>query len=181
MQLNVLMRSASGMAGDQCIVSNDMCGLRGGRELQTTRVANQASAGRNRMGDWTGEGPAMVRAYCSGPTSMSLRGTMVPKQSGRGLRLPHPFSGARNDNDKVEPNEIAAPRLVGAGNDKGAWWWPKEAAAKSWRRDLDLQVSSLVSGLNRQHDYSYPRGTLHRESTGRSWAANNTSNVYEVE
>jgi hypothetical protein len=134
MQLNVLMRSASGMAGDQCIVSNDMCGLRGGRELQTTRVANQAGAGRSCTGDWTGEVPAKMDF-----------------------------------------------RNGGAGNDKGAWWWHKEAAMKSWRRDLSLQVSSLVSGLNTQYDYSYPRGTLHRGSTGRSWAVNNTSNVYEVE
>ena len=58
----------------------------------------------------------------------------------------------------------------GAGNGKGAWWWPKEAAMRSWRRDLNSQVSSLISGLNTQYDYSYPRGTLHRESTGRSWA-----------
>jgi hypothetical protein len=26
-----------------------------------------------------------------------LRGTIVPKQSRRGIRLPRPFSGARND------------------------------------------------------------------------------------
>jgi hypothetical protein len=26
-----------------------------------------------------------------------LRGTRMPKQSGRGMRLPRPFSGARND------------------------------------------------------------------------------------
>jgi len=69
----------------------------------------------------------------------------------------------------VEPNEIAAPRQVGARNDKGeagepgtpgihgaaclsrndrlAWCWMKEAATKSWRRDLDEQVSSLFLGL----------------------------------
>jgi hypothetical protein len=62
-----------------------------------------------------------------------------------------------------------------------AWWWPKEAATKSWRGDLDLQVSSLVSGSSKQDDYLHPRGTLHRESTGRSWAIRTTSNASEVE
>jgi len=29
----------------------------------------------------------------------------------------------------------------------GGWWWTKEAATKSWRRDVRWQVSSLFSGL----------------------------------
>jgi hypothetical protein len=45
-----------------------------------------------------------------------------------------------------EPNEIAAPRQVGACNDKRAWCWMKETAAESWRRDLQKQVSSLFLG-----------------------------------
>ena len=72
-------------------------------------------------------------SYClvspGGHESPSLRGTVVPKQSRRGMRLPRPFSGARNDNT----------------------------------------------------DYLCPRNTLHRESNGRSWAMNNTSNLPGVE
>jgi hypothetical protein len=166
MQLKALTRSGTGMAGDHCIVSNEMCGLKGGRELKTTRVADQASADWPWLRDCMEDTPTEVNPCHNALTFPSLRGTMVLKQSGRGLRLPHPFSGARND--KREPNEIATPPQVGAGNDEGAWWWPKEAATKSWRRDLDSQVSSLVSGLDEQDDYFYPRGTLHREGTGRS-------------
>ena len=62
-----------------------------------------------------------------------------------------------------------------------AWWCLNEAATVSWRRDLNRQVSSLVFGLDAQDDYFYPRGTLHRESTGRSWAIRNASNVSEAE
>jgi hypothetical protein len=152
MQLRALTRSATGMTDQQCKTSNGMCGLRGGRELKTTRVASQASAGWPWLRDCMEQTPTEVNRCHDGFTFPSLPGTMVPKQSGRGVRLPRPFSGA--------------------GDDKGAWWWYTEAAAKSWRRDLNLQVSSLVFGLNEQDDYFYPRGPLHRESTGRSWAAN---------
>jgi hypothetical protein len=61
-----------------------------------------------------------------------------------------------------------------------AWWWMKEAAAKSWRRDLQMTVSSLVFGADEQDDYFCPRSILHREGAGRSWAMNNTSNVSGV-
>ena len=151
------------MTDRQCEASNEMCGLRGGSELTTTRVANQANTGRNWMRDWTREVPVNVSPYYGALAFVSLRGAK------------------RRSNLGGERNGIATPRCVGAGSDQGAWWWHKEAATKSWRRDLDLQVSSLVSGLNAQDDYSYPRGTLPLESTGRSWAANNTSNVSEVE
>jgi len=87
--------------------------------------------------------------------------------------------GARND--KRGLNEIATPRQVGAGNDKVAWCWMKEAVTESWRRDLNLQVSSLFFGADEQDDYFCPRSTLYREGTGRSWAMNNTSNVSGVE
>jgi hypothetical protein len=142
MQLKALTRSDMGMTDDQCRVSNEIRGLRGGRELKTTQVANQVRAGRSCTDRWTGGVPARVDSY---------HGDLL----------------------------CAGERVTQAM--AGAWWWPNEAATKSWRRDLDLQVSSLVSGLDTQDDYSYPRGTLHRESTGRSWAASNTSNVYEVE
>ena len=39
----------------------------------------------------------------------------------------------------------------------------------------------IVFGADEQDDYSCPRSILHREGAGRSWAMNNTSNVYEVE
>ena len=61
------------------------------------------------------------------------------------------------------PAEIAAPRQVGARNDKGAWCWLKEAATKSWRRDLQMTVSSLVLGLTNGTTIS-TRGAF---STGR--------------
>lgn len=88
----------------------------------------------------------------------------------------------------------------------GAWCWMKEAAAKSWRRDLQVTVSSLVfstgqgtiaslilpldssrwrgkeaDGTDQQNDYFYPRGILHQEGAGRSWAITNTSNISGVE
>jgi len=165
-------------------------------------------------------------------------------------------SHRRRSNLDGEPNEIATPRQVGARNDtplvfarltsvsrsnllgagidrpsarndKRAWWWMKEAATKSWRRDPQMTVSSLFltmaaetssdfsysmmcpaghgspslrgtvvpkqslrgmrlprpfSGArNNSTDYFYPRGILHREGAGRSWALNNTSNIPEVE
>ena len=80
--------------------------------------------------------------------------------------------------------EIAAPRprfIGGAGNDKSAWWWTKEAATKSWRRDVHLQVSSLFLGPMDSTDYPCPWNTLHKESDGRSWAMNNTSNIPGVD
>jgi hypothetical protein len=71
--------------------------------------------------------------YPAGRGSPSLRGTIVPKQSLRGMRLPRPdpdsSGGARNDST----------------------------------------------------DYPCPWNTLHRESDGRSWAMNNTSNLPGVE
>ncbi len=88
----------------------------------------------------------------------------------------------------------------------GAWCWTKEAAAKSWRRDLQMTVSSLVfspdqgtvaslllpldssrwrgketDGADQQNDYFCPRGILHREGAGRSRAMNNTPNISGVE
>jgi len=51
-----------------------------------------------------------------------------------------------------------------------AWWWTIGSATRSWRRDLQEMVSSLFFGLTKRDDYFYPRGILHRENTGRSWA-----------
>ncbi len=170
MQLKALMRLVRRMTDDQCRVRKEMCGLRGGRELHMSRVADQSSAGRSCTGDWTGEVPANVSSYRGGTACISLRGAGFLADGWNRL-----------GNLALEPNSIATPRQVGVRNDKGACWWPNGAATESWRRDLDVQVSSLVFGLNAQDDYIYPRGTLHRESTGRSWAIRNTSNVYEVE
>ena len=64
------------------------------------------------------------------------------------------------------------------------WCWMNQAATKSWRRDVHLQVSSLVLGVDgtdEQDDYICPRSILHREAGGRSWAINNTPNVSGVE
>jgi hypothetical protein len=92
MQLKALTKSATGMTDEQC-EAGKMPGLRGGRELTTTQVAERPS------------------------------------------------------NPGWEPSEIAAPRQVGARNDKSAWCWLKETATKSWRRDLQMAVSSLVLGV----------------------------------
>jgi hypothetical protein len=93
--------------------------------------------------------------------------------------------------------EIATPRQVGARNDRRAWWWIHQAATKMWGRDLQELVSSLVLAVageaspalsyclvyhgDEQDNYPCPRNTLHRESDGRSWAMNNTSNLPGVE
>jgi len=39
----------------------------------------------------------------------------------------------------------------------------------------------IVFGAGGQDDYFYPRGILHREGAGRSWAIKNTSNTSGVE
>jgi hypothetical protein len=54
-------------------------------------------------------------------------------------------------------NEIAATRQVGARNGKIAWWCTKEAATKSWRRDLQMPVSLLVLAVAAEtsYDFSY--------------------------
>jgi hypothetical protein len=56
-----------------------------------------------------------------------------------------------------EPAEIAAPRQVGARNDKRAWCWMNQATTKAWRRDLQEQVSSLFLAPLAQtsSDFSY--------------------------
>ena len=39
----------------------------------------------------------------------------------------------------------------------------------------------VIFGAGEQNDYFHPRGILHREGAGRSWAINNTSNILGVE
>jgi hypothetical protein len=84
-----------------------------------------------------------------------------------------------------------------------AWCWMKEAATKSWRRDLQEPVSSFYFGDGResmtrfillprlsrcqvttrqdgadgQDHYRSPCGAPHNEGAGRSWAINNTPNA----
>jgi hypothetical protein len=163
--------------------------LKGRRELMTMQVAQQFSTSESWLPAWTREVSAKANPYgigrlCNsknvgdqfiGLVSLSLRGTIVPKQSQRGIRLPRPFSGARND--------------------KSAWWCTKEAATKSWGRDLQMPVSSLVLGheiatprprfiggaRNDSTDYPCPGSILHREDAGRSWAIRNTSNIHGVD
>ena len=131
MQLKALTRSATGMTDGQCR-SNKMAGLRGGRELTIMQAAKLPSSGRSWLGEWGRKVPATMDFYRGGLAFLSLRGAK------------------RRSNLRGEPNEIATPRQVGAGNDKVAWCWMKEAATESWRRDLNLQVSSLVFGaMNR--------------------------------
>jgi len=164
----------------------------------------------------TKSGPGMTDEQCESDKMPGLRGgrelmtTQVARLVSTGRSWPGEWT--REVAAKVnfyhggEPNEIATPRLVGARNDKRAWCWMKEAATKSWRRDLNLQVSSLVfgtgkgtaasflppldssrwrgkeaDGADEQNDYFYPRRILHREGAGRSWATKNTSNICGVE
>ena len=162
---------------------------RGRRELTTTKVAKLFSTGRSWLPDWTREVPAKVNSYHGGRTFLSLRGAK------------------RRSNLGGESSEIATPRQVGARNDKRAWCWMKEAATKSWRRDLQMPVSSFYfgdgresmtrfillprsprcrvisgqDGVDKQDDYLCPWSILHREGGGRSWAMNNTSNICGVE
>jgi len=127
------MKSAIGMTDEQC-QTDKMPGLRGGRELTMVQVAKLVSSGRRWPGDLVTKAGARTDFYAGGePNEIA-----TPRQV-----------GARND--KRTPNEIAGPSTHGvecwASNDKRAWCWMKEAATKSWRRDLNLRVSSLVLGV----------------------------------
>ena len=68
--------------------------------------------------------------------------------------------------------EVGMPSTRGVGysayNDKSAWCWMKETAAKSWRRDLDEPVSSLFLGPTNRTTIS-TRGafSIGRVSVGR--------------
>ena len=157
-----MTRSGTGTTDRQCKVNNEMCGLRGGRELTTTQVAKQANTGRTRMYDWTGEVPATVTSYRGGLAFLSLRGAK------------------RRSNLGGEPNEVATPRQVGARNDKDAWCWKTGSYKKLEKRPADAGLF-IVFGTDEQHDYFYPRGILHREGAGRSWAITNTSNIPGVD
>ena len=128
MRLKALTRSGTGMTDQQCEVDK-MCGLRGRRELTITQVVKLVRTGWSWLGRWTEEPPARLNSCRGGLGVLSLRKAI--------------------DDEAIWqiPDEVAAPRLVGAGNDKWAWWWMKEAATKSWRRDVHWQVSSLFSGL----------------------------------
>jgi hypothetical protein len=156
------MESGTGVTDEQC-GSDEMPGLRGGRELMTRQLAKLLGTSQSSPRDRTREVPAKVNSYhggepngiatprqvgarndksawcwmketatksrrrdlqmrvsslfygfmatvteatpdlscclvsAAGHGSPSLRGIIVPKQSGRGMRLPRPFSGARND------------------------------------------------------------------------------------
>jgi hypothetical protein len=118
------MRSATGIADEQCELSSEMCGLRGGRELTTAQVARKAGTGRRGLSNWMEEVPAKVSYY-------------------RGGRL------------------CAEHRVIRAI--ASAWCWMKERATKSWRRDLQMLVSSLFLGLTSKTTIS-PHGAF---STGR--------------
>ena len=164
------MRSATGMTDNQCEVKSEVCGLRGGRQLTTTRVTKQVNTGRSWMGQWTGEVPVGFGSYQGGPGFMSLRGARF-------------LADARNrlGNLDREQDEIATTRLAGARNDERAWCWMKEAATESWRRDLQTPVSSLVLWAVDRMTIS-TRGAF---STGRVRVGRgqprNTSNISGVE
>ena len=66
----------------------------------------------------------------------------------------------------------------------GIWRLINQAATKIWGRDLQKPVSSLVlamAGADEQDYYLCPWSILCKESEGRSWAINNTSNLTGVE
>jgi len=163
--LTALTRPGTGTTGEQC-QSDGMAGARGGRELMTRQAAELRSSSWSWPSDLGRKVPANMSSYHSGLAFLSLRGARF---------LASPRNGLRNLGGT--PGEIATPRQAGARNDTSAWCWTKEAATGSWRRDLNLQVSSLFLGTDEQDDYFCPRSALHREGAGRSWAMYNTSNV----
>jgi len=187
------------MSGAQ---ADKMARPRGRRELTTTQVAKLISTGRSWLRDWAREVSAKVNFYRGGRlcrsknlvaqfiglASLSLRGArFLAYASEQAPQSPPPPVFARSHRRRINLancSEIAAPRLVGARNDKSAWCWMKETATKIWRRDLQEPVSSLVLamvGADEQDDYLCPWSILHREGGGRSWAMNNTPNVSGVE
>jgi len=167
MQLKALTKSGTDMTDEQCQLGK-MPGLRGGRELTTAQAARLVSTGRSWLGDWRGKVSAKMNFYHGGCLCAGGRVTQATAN---------------------------------------AWWWMKEAATKSWRRDLQMPVSSFYFGDGRESmtrfillprssrcrvitgqdgadgedHYRCPRGILHREGAGRSWAIENTSNISGVE
>ena len=130
-------------------------------------VAKQLSTRQSWLPDWTREALAKLNPYGSGRLCMSER-----------------------------VNQATT----------GIWCWINQAATKIWGRDLQEPVSSLVlsmageaspgmsyclvcyagresgvDGCDEQDDYLCPWNTLHKETGGRSWAMNNTSNLPGVE
>ena len=61
-----------------------------------------------------------------------------------------------------------------------AWCWKTGSYKKLEKRPADAGLF-IVFGTDEQHDYFYPRGILHREGAGRSWAITNTSNIPGVD
>jgi hypothetical protein len=223
MQLKALTGSAIETTEGQCELDK-MPGLRGGRELTTTQVASLDSICRSWPGDQTREVPAKMDFYHGGRlccsknvgaqfielASLSLRGArFLACASEQASQSPPPPVFARSHRRRsnlANCSEIATPRQVGARNDKSAWWWMKEAAARSWRRDLQEPVSSFYFGDGRESmtrfvllprlsrgqvvagqdgadgedHYRSPCGPLDNEGGGRSWAIRNTSNISGV-
>lgn len=69
-------------------------------------------------------------------------------------------------------------RVDGATAD--AWCWKTGSYKKLEKRPAGIGLFT-VFGADEQHDYFYPRGILHREGAGRSWAITNTSNIPGVD
>ena len=144
-----------------------MPGLMGKGKLTTMQLAKQLSTGQSWLTDWKREFLEKPKPYGSGSLCM-----------------------------ESSVNQ-ATTRI---------WRWINQVATKMWGRDLHELVSSLflalaaetssnlsyclvyptgreseVDGRDEQDDYPCPWNTLHRESDGRSWAMNNTSNIPGVE
>ena len=89
--------------------------------------------------------------------------TRMAKQANRGWTLTRDWMGEVS----ATMSSYYGARLCLGGcltpETPNAWWWTIESAIEGRRRDLDLQVSSLVSGLNTQYDYFYAHGAF---STG---------------
>jgi hypothetical protein len=138
--------------------ADKMRGLKRRRELMTMQLAKPCSTGQSWLPNWTIEALAKVKPYQSGRLCL-------------GERVNHAATGF--------------------------WRFMNQAATKIWRRDQLTQVSSLVLDMagetsldlsyclvcygNEQDNYPCPWNTLHKESDGRSWAINNTSNLPGVE
>jgi hypothetical protein len=133
--------------------------------LTTTQVAKQLSTGQSWLRDCTREVSAKVNS-CQGGRLCCLKNVV-----GRFIGLA-PLSlreAKRRSNLGGEPNEIATPRQVGARNDKRRPRWINQAATKSWRRDLQMPVSSLVLALVRQASPDLAYCVVSRAGQGKGW------------
>ena len=145
--------------------ADKMPGPRGRRELTTMQVAKQLSTGQSWLPDWTREVSTKVNCYQSG--RLCCLKNVVARFIGL---APLSLRGAkRRSNLGGEPNEIATPRQVGARNDKRRARLVNQAATKTWGRDLQEPVSSLVLAPVAQTSSNFSYHLVCPAGAGRGW------------